>query len=105
MFKGTLFFLFSFLLFSNLQAQHFKESVVNKKWILASERIENADSIIFVPYNKEKISLNTMIWVFKSNGRIEYDYQSSDDIEACAGVDFLDLEIEKLFLETKHSNL
>lgn len=94
MFKGTLFFLFSFLLFSNLQAQHFKESVVNKKWILASERIENADSIVFVPYNKEKISLNTMIWVFKPNGRIEYDYQSSDDIEACAGVDFLDLEIE-----------
>ena len=94
MFKGTLFFLFSFLLFSNLQAQHFKESVVNKKWILASERIENADSIVFVPYNKEQISLNTMIWVFKPNGRIEYDYQSSDYIEACAGVDFLDLEVE-----------
>ena len=94
MLRGSLTFLFSVLIFSNLHAQHFKENVVSKKWILVTERVEDADSIVFMPYIKQKVSLNTMIWLFKPNGRIEYDYQSSDDIDACAGVDFLDLEVE-----------
>jgi hypothetical protein len=66
----------------------------NKKWILVTEKAEKSDYIAFVPYSKAKVTLNTMIWVFLPNGRIAYDYQSSEDVEACLGVDFLDLDVE-----------
>lgn len=34
-----------------------------------------------------------MIWIFMPGGTIDYDYQSSDDVFACAGVDFLDMDV------------
>jgi hypothetical protein len=85
-----------FLLISSLavKAQDFKSFVANKKWILVTEKAEKSEYITFVPYSKEKVTLNTMIWVFLPNGGIEYDYQSSEDVEACLGVDFLDLDVD-----------
>jgi hypothetical protein len=35
-----------------------------------------------------------MIWEFKPNGRLTYDYQSSEDVEVCLGVNFLDLDVD-----------
>lgn len=90
-----LFISFSFLLVSFIaRAQEFKSFVEGKKWILETEKAEKSNSLKFIPYAKEKVTLNTMIWVFEANGSIEYDYQSDDDVEACLGVDFLDLDVD-----------
>ncbi|MCP9761675.1 hypothetical protein [Lacihabitans soyangensis] len=87
--------LFSLILFSNIsKAQDFKTFVANKQWILVTEKAEKSQLIRFVPYSKNLVTLNTMIWEFKPNGRLEYDYQSSEDVEACLGVDFLDLDVD-----------
>ena len=53
----------------------------------------NDNKLVFVNYEKKKVDLNTMIWKFLPNGRLEYDYQSSEDIFACAGVNFLDMDL------------
>ena len=88
--------IFVFLLLVSLasQAQDFKSFVLNKKWILVTEKVDTAKTIKFVEYDKSKVSLNTMIWDFKANGRLEYDYQSDEEIDACLGVDFLDLDVD-----------
>lgn len=87
-----------FVLFSiTALGQTFKEKVPSRKYILLTDKVDTLSQIKFIPYAQEKVSLNTMIWTFKPNGRIEYDYQSSEDIEACAGVDFLDLDVDACF--------
>ncbi|WP_255079114.1 hypothetical protein [Lacihabitans sp. CCS-44] len=90
----SIFTVMVFLISFVSQAQDFKTNVINKKWILVTEKAEKSESIRFIPYAKDKVTLNTMIWVFRTNGRIEYDYQSSEDVEACLGVDFLDLDVD-----------
>ncbi|MFN8431127.1 MAG: hypothetical protein U0V04_14215 [Spirosomataceae bacterium] len=90
-------FLFFVLISITALGQTFKEKVPARKYIIVEDRVDTLSSIKFIPYSQEKISLNTMIWTFKPNGRIEYDYQSSEDIEACAGVDFLDLDVDACF--------
>ena len=87
-------FIALFLISSALKAQDFKSYVANKKWILITEKAEKSGSIRFIPYTPDKVTLNTMVWIFRPNGRIEYDYQSSEDVEACLGVDFLDLDVD-----------
>lgn len=62
------------------------------KWILKTPKIEKKQ-LQFVAYSPEKVDMNTMIWTFLPGGFIEYDYESSADIYACAGVDFLDMDI------------
>ncbi len=92
--RRSIVFIAIFLISSALKAQDFKTFVANKKWILITEKAEKSSSIRFIPYATDKVTLNTMIWIFKPNGRIEYDYQSSEDVEACLGVDFLDLDVD-----------
>ncbi len=65
-----------------------------QNWILDTPKILKGD-IVFVNYGKEKVELNTMIWKFLPNGLLEYDYQSSEDVFACAGVDFLDMDLDE----------
>jgi len=92
--RRSIIFIAIFLISSALKAQDFKTHVANKKWILITEKAEKSESIRFIPYSTDKVTLNTMIWIFKPNGRIEYDYQSSEDVDACLGVDFLDLDVD-----------
>lgn len=66
----------------------------SKKWILKSNNILK-DEIEFVEYKQKKVSINTMVWQFMPNGKIEYDYQTGDDVDACLGVDFLDIDIDE----------
>ncbi|MGR3812431.1 hypothetical protein [Jiulongibacter sp. NS-SX5] len=66
----------------------------SQSWILRTPKIEKKE-IVFENYTKDKVSLNTMIWKFLPNGSLEYDYQSSEDVFACAGVDFLDMDVEQ----------
>ena len=68
--------------------------IKKNQWILVTDKIENKKEINFVSYQKKKVELNAMIWSFLENGNIEYDYQSAENIEACNGVDFLDLDSE-----------
>ena len=91
--RSIIFIAIFFISFAT-KAQDFKSYVANKKWILVTEKAEKSGSIRFIPYSMDKVTLNTMIWIFKPNGRIEYDYQSSEDVEACLGVDFLDLDVD-----------
>lgn len=77
-----------------LKAQDSRSFIQGKQWILATEKAEKSNTLKFIPYSKDKVSLNTMVWTFLPNGRIAYDYQSSDDVEACLGVDFLDLDVD-----------
>lgn len=86
--------LFLFFYSCTLHAQDFRAYVANKQWILITEKPEKSERIRFVPYSKDLVTLNTMIWEFKPNGRLVYDYQSSEDVEACLGVNFLDLDID-----------
>lgn len=66
----------------------------SQNWILRTPKIERGN-IEFINYTKDKVDLNTMIWKFLPNGTIDYDYQSSSEIFACAGVDFLDMDVEQ----------
>ncbi len=74
-------------------AQGFKDRIVNKEWILETPKIDTANQLNFSIYAKEKIEINTMIWKFLPNGKLAYDYQTSSDVEACLGVDFIDLDL------------
>jgi len=85
-----------FLLFSSftLKVQDFRSYVANKQWILVTEKAEKSERIRFVSHSKDIVSLNTMIWEFKPNGRLTYDFQSNEDVEACLGVNFSDLDLD-----------
>lgn len=63
-------------------------------WILETPKVEKG-RLTFVNYSKEKLGINTLIWKFLPNGRIDYDYQSDESIFACAGVDFLDMDTDE----------
>ncbi len=65
----------------------------SKKWILASNKIDG-DSIEFMTYDTSKIEINTLVFTFKPKGVIEYDYESPNDVDACFGVDYLDIDLE-----------
>ncbi len=86
--------IFLFIFFSHIivSAQSLQLFDAEKKWILKTNRIEKKE-LLFVEFNNAKVDVNTMIWTFLPNGRIEYDYQSSDDVYACLGVDFIDLDV------------
>jgi hypothetical protein len=73
------------------------DSLKQKQWILINDKIDGKKEINFVEYSKEKVDLNSMIWTFLDKGHIEYDYQSSENVEACIGVDFLDLDVDHSF--------
>lgn len=66
----------------------------NLNWILNTDKIQKKQ-LEFENYSKSKVELNTMVWKFLPNGRLDYDYQSSEDVNACAGVDFLDMDVEE----------
>jgi hypothetical protein len=90
--------LFIFILICQIaKAQGFKDRVVNKEWILETPKIDTANQLNFTTYAKEKIEINTMIWKFLPNGKISYDYQTSSDVEACLGVDFIDLDLNSSY--------
>lgn len=65
----------------------------DRRWILVSNKI-GRNEIELMQYDSSKIDINTLILSFKSNGLIEYDYESPDDVEACLGVDFLDIDTD-----------
>jgi hypothetical protein len=65
----------------------------NKKWILANNKIER-ESIEFISYDTTKIEINTLVLTFKPKGIIEYDYESPNDVDACFGVDYLDIDTD-----------
>lgn len=64
-----------------------------KQWILIDNKIEK-DTIQFTPFDTAKVSLNTMVLKFMPKGKIMYDYQSDENIDACLGVDFLDIDTD-----------
>ena len=91
-------FLFFFLsICQSIFGQGVVDIIQKNQWILVTDKLEKKKEINFVSFQKKKIELNAMIWSFLDNGKIEYDYQSADNIEACNGVDFLDLDIENSF--------
>lgn len=65
----------------------------DKRWILVSNKI-GRNEIELQQYNSAKVDINTLVMSFKPNGMIEYDYESSDDVDACLGVDFLDIDTD-----------
>lgn len=87
-------FFFFLSISQNIFGQDIVDFIQKNQWILVTNKIEKKKEINFVSFQKKKIELNAMIWSFLDNGKIEYDYQSAENIEACNGVDFLDLDIE-----------
>ncbi len=83
-----------FLISQTLSAQYLQLLDDTQNWILRTPDID-AQKLEFVNYEKTKVELNTMIWKFLPNGRLEYDYQSSSSIFACAGVNFLDMDLDE----------
>jgi hypothetical protein len=81
-----------FLISQSLSAQYLQLLDDDQNWILRTPDI-NTQNLEFVNYEKEKVELNTMIWKFLPNGRLAYDYQSSSTVFACAGVNFLDMDL------------
>jgi len=82
------------LISQSLSAQYLQLLDDNQNWILRTPDI-NTQNLEFVNYKKEKVELNTMIWKFLPNGRLAYDYQSSSTVFACAGVNFLDMDLDE----------
>ncbi len=85
-----------------LQAQSLQLFDPSLKWILKTNKIEKKQ-IIFTEYNIAQVDINTMVWSFLPNGRIAYDYESSGDVFACLGVDFLDLDLDECRWQYDHS--
>ncbi|MFT5885330.1 MAG: hypothetical protein ACI9IP_001790 [Arcticibacterium sp.] len=83
-----------FLISQSLSAQYLQLLDDDQNWILRTPDI-NTQNLEFVNYEKEKVELNTMIWKFLPNGRLAYDYQSSSTVFACAGVNFLDMDLDE----------
>jgi hypothetical protein len=83
-----------FLISQSLSAQYLQLLDDSQNWIFKNANIKDK-KLVFENYSKEKVELNTMIWKFLPNGRLEYDYQSSEDVFACAGVNFLDMDIHE----------
>jgi hypothetical protein len=77
----------------NVNAQSIKQKIVNKNWVLNTSKIELETELNFSIFTDDQVDINTMIWKFLPNGKIENDYKSSDDVEACLGVDFLDIDV------------
>ena len=92
-----LFLFFFFSICQSIFCQDIVDTIQKNKWILVTDKLEKKKEINFVSFQKKRIELNAMIWSFLENGKIEYDYQSADNIEACNGVDFLDLDIDNSF--------
>jgi hypothetical protein len=90
--KKYIFTFFITFSFSSLYAQN-QLFDPNQKWILSNNKIEK-ESIEFIPYDTAKIEINTLILTFKPKGIIEYDYESPNDVDACFGVDYLDIDTE-----------
>jgi hypothetical protein len=65
-----------------------------KKWILKNNNILR-NEIELVEYKQKKVKINTMVWQFMPNGKLEYDYQTGEDVDACLGVDFLDIDLDE----------
>ncbi len=78
----------------SLSAQNLELLNDTRNWILRTPDI-TTQKLDFVNYEKKKVTLNTMIWKFLPNGRLGYDYQSNATIFACAGVNFLDMELNE----------
>lgn len=98
-------FLFFFLFIcQNIFSQDILNSIQKNQWILVTDNIEKKKEINFVNFQKKKIELNAMIWSFLNGGNIAYDYQSADNIQACNGVDFLDLDIDNSFWKFNNSS-
>ncbi len=76
------------------QSQYLQLLDDSQNWILETPKIQKKE-LVFTNYSKSKLELNTMIWKFLPNGRLEYDYQSSEEVYACAGVDFLDMDVDE----------
>jgi len=89
--KKVLGFCFIFIS-QSLSAQYLQLLDYTQNWILKNADIKDK-KLVFVRFTKDKVDLNTMIWKFLPNGRLEYDYQSDDEVFACAGVNFLDLDL------------
>jgi hypothetical protein len=78
----------------SLPAQYLQLLDDSQNWILKNDDIKDK-KLVFVNYEKNKVDLNTMVWKFLPNGRLAYDYQSSEDVFACAGVNFLDMDVNE----------
>jgi len=93
----VIFLIFFLSICQSIFGQDVVDIIQKNQWILVTDKLEKKKEINFVSFQKKKIELNAMIWSFLENGKIEYDYQSADNIEACNGVDFLDLDIENSY--------
>lgn len=82
------------LISQSLSAQYLQLLDDTQNWILRTPDIKKK-KLEFVNYEKKKVEINTMIWKFLPNGRLEYDYQSDESIFACAGVNFLDMDLDE----------
>lgn len=87
---------FVFLSTQNLFAQNFFEQVKGRDWVLVTDmKVNKGRDLEFAEFDTRLLSINNMIWTFLPNGEFTYDYQSSADAEACAGVDFLDIDLDE----------
>jgi hypothetical protein len=86
MIKKIVFFLFVAF---NIHAQSLFDK--DKRWILIDNKIERKE-IILQTYDSLLINYNTLILQFLPDGKMMYDYESN--AEACAGVNFLDIDTD-----------
>ena len=91
--QKLLFFAFFCVCLANQSFSQTSPFSAKKQWILPDNKIER-DTVIFTPFDTSKVQLNTLILKFMPKGKIEYDYKSGEDIDACAGVDFLDIDTD-----------
>ncbi|MGL4631588.1 MAG: hypothetical protein ACRCVT_10320 [Leadbetterella sp.] len=89
--------IFVFMCLAQTGFGQFKDRIVGKEWILYTPKIDTMTFMDFEVYNGEKIDINTMIWKFLPNGKLAYDYKSNSDVDACLGVDFLDIDLDNSY--------
>ena len=65
-----------------------------KRWILVGNKITK-NVIRLTSFDVSKFRINTLVLNFLSDGKISYDYEMDPELEACAGINFLDIDTDE----------
>ncbi|WP_064196978.1 MULTISPECIES: hypothetical protein [Emticicia] len=71
-------------------AKDFVTIDTTKRWILANNRIDY-DEIHLIPFQKSKLTLNTLVLQFAENGKIRYDYETNSKFGSNSEIKYLDI--------------
>ncbi|WP_101727816.1 hypothetical protein [Emticicia sp. TH156] len=65
-----------------------------RRWILVGNKITK-NVIRLTSFDASKFRINTLVLNFEADGKISYEYEMDPELEACAGINFLDIDTDE----------